>query len=251
MIKASQKESVLFLTINRPEVLNALNKEVMDGLMEQLVKAEKEETVKVIVITGEGKKAFVAGADINEFLSLKDADEATEYSLLGQSVFSYISRLPKPVICAINGFALGGGLELALACDIRFASENAKLGLPEINLGLFPGYGGAQRLPRLVGKGMGLYLMMSGELFSAQEAEKMGLIERLVPQEFLLDTVYDFAAKLSKFPSGALASLKSSVCNGLEIHLNEALQADAKSIGALMVSDEAQERAQQFLSKQH
>lgn len=249
MIEVSQKESVLFLTVNRPEVLNALNVGVMSELKTQLVNAEQDETVKVIIITGKGKKAFVAGADINEFLSLKDASEATEYSLLGQSVFSYISRLSKPVICAINGYALGGGLELALSCDIRFASENAKLGLPEIKLGLFPGYGGAQRLPRLVGKGRAMYLMMSGEIFSAQEAEKIGLIERLVPQEFLLDTVYEYASKISKFPSEALSAIKYSVCNGIEIHLDEALKSDSKNIGALMVSEGARERAKQFLSQ--
>ncbi|WP_066256069.1 enoyl-CoA hydratase/isomerase family protein [Neobacillus drentensis] len=248
MIEASQKDHVLFLTINRPEVLNALNKEVMHRLQESLIQAESDESVKVIVITGKGK-AFVAGADINEFLSLKDAEEGREYSLLGQNVFSSISKLAKPVICAINGYALGGGLELALACDIRIASENAKLGLPEIKLGLFPGYGGAQRLPRLVGKGMGLYMMLSGEMFSAQEAEKWGLIEQIVPQGELLDFVNDFAQKISKFPLGALTALKSSVNNGLEMHIDDALHADAKRIGELMVSDEAQERALQFVSK--
>ena len=250
MIEASQKDHVLFLTINRPEVLNALNIEVMNHLQEALIQAERDESVKVIVITGKGK-AFVAGADINEFLSLKDAEEGREYSFIGQNVFSSITKLSKPVICAINGYALGGGLELALACDIRFASENAKLGLPEIKLGLFPGYGGAQRLPRLVGKGMGLYMMLSGEMFSAQEAEKWGLIEQIVPQEELLDFVNDFAQKISKFPLGALTALKTSVNNGLEMHIDDALNADAKSIGVLMVSDEAQERALQFVSKRN
>lgn len=250
MIEVSHKENVLFLTINRPEVLNALNIAVMNRLQEELTYAEENESVKVIVITGKGK-AFVAGADINEFLSLKDAGEAAEYSRLGQTVFSYISNLSKPVICAINGYALGGGLELALACDIRFASENAKLGLPEIKLGLYPGYGGAQRLPRLVGKGKGLYFMMSGETFSAQEAEKMGLIERIVPHETLLETVNDFACKIAKFPLGALGALKASVCNGLEIHIEEALKWDSQRIGALMVSDEAQERARLFINKQN
>lgn len=249
MIETLKKESVLFLTINRPEVLNALNTEVLEELMMQLISAERDPTVKVIVITGKGEKAFVAGADISEFLSIKSAEEATENSRLGQTVFSYIARIPKPVICAINGFALGGGLELALACDIRFASENAKLGLPEINLGLFPGYGGAQRLPRLVGKGMGLYLMMSGEMISAQEAEKIGLIEKLVSQDSLLETVFDFTSKLAKCPSEAIASLKASVCNGLERSLEEALLADANSVGKLMVSEEALARARKFVSK--
>jgi enoyl-CoA hydratase/carnithine racemase len=249
MIEVSQKDHVLFLTINRPEVLNALNIEVMHSLQEALMKAESDESVKVIVLTGKGK-AFVAGADINEFLSLKDAEEGRKYSLIGQKVFSSISKLVKPVICAINGYALGGGLELALACDIRFASDKAKLGLPEVKLGLFPGYGGAQRLPRLVGKGMGLYMMLSGEMFSAQESEKWGLIEKVIPQEELLDFVNDFAQKISKFPLGALTALKSSVNNGLEMHIDDALNADAKSIGVLMVSDEAQERALQFVNKQ-
>ena len=249
MIEVYQKESVIFLTINRPEVLNALNIEVMNALKTHIMKAEQDKTVKVIIITGKGNKAFVAGADINEFLILKDEQDATEYSLLGQSVFSYISNCSKPVICAINGYALGGGLELALSCDIRFASEDAKLGLPEINLGLFPGYGGAQRLPRLVGKGMALYLMMSGEIFSAQEAAKIGLIEKIVPQDSLMDTVYKYATKISKFPSEALAAVKHSVSNGIEIHLDEALKSDSQSIGTLMVSKEARERAKQFLTQ--
>jgi enoyl-CoA hydratase len=249
MIETFKKEAVLFLTINRPEVLNALNKDVMNGLKNYLDHAKEDDSVKVIVITGKGDKSFVAGADIKEFLSFENSTDAQENSRFGQTVFSSISRLNKPVICAINGYALGGGLELALACDIRFASDNAKFGFPEIKLGLFPGYGGAQRLPRLVGKGMGLYLMMSGEMFSAQEAEKMGLIEKIAPQESFLDTVYDYAAKISQFPSGALASLKSSVSNGLEMSLDDALISDAKSVGQLMVSEEAIERTKQFLNR--
>jgi enoyl-CoA hydratase len=249
MIETVKKEAVLFLTINRPEVLNALNKDVMNGLKKHLELANDDDSVKVIVITGKGEKSFVAGADIKEFLSFKNSKEAQENSRYGQIVFSSISRLNKPVICAINGYALGGGLELALACDIRFASDTAKFGLPEIKLGLFPGYGGAQSLPRLVGKGMGLYLMMSGEMFSAQEAKKMGLIEKIVPQKSLLDMVYDYAAKISQFPSVALASLKSSVCNGLEMNLEDALISDSQSVGELMVSKEALERTKQFLNR--
>lgn len=249
MIETLKKEAVLFLTINRPEVLNALNKDVMNGLKYYLDHAKEDDSVKVIVITGKGNKSFVAGADIKEFLSFRNSTDAQDNSRFGQTVFSSISRLNKPVICAINGYALGGGLELALACDIRFASDNAKFGFPEIKLGLFPGYGGAQRLPRLVGKGMGLYLMLSGEIFSAQEAEKMGLVEKITPQESLLNTVFDYAAKISQFPSGALASLKSSVCNGLEMNLDDALISDSKSIGELMVSEEAIERTKQFLNR--
>lgn len=247
MIEVSRIEKVLVLSINRPESLNALNQEVMHQLIRNLDLAEKDDTVKVVILTGSGKKAFVAGADINEFLHLKNAEEASDLSRLGQSAFAKISKLSKPVICAINGYCLGGGLELALACDIRFAAAGAKLGLPEIKLGLFPGYGGAQRLPRLIGKGKAFYLLMSGEMISAIEAERLGIVEKIVQYEVLMDRVLNYAQLLSTYPSKALCSLKQSVNNGLEMTLDDALEQDAVQIGRLMVSDEALERAKQFL----
>lgn len=249
VIETVQKEKILFLFINKPKAMNALSIGVMNELYKQLIKGEKDESVKVIIITGKGDKAFVAGADINEFLTLKDEEEGKEYSLLGQKVFNAIDQLSKPVICAINGYALGGGLELALACDIRFASEEAKFALPEVKLGLFPGYGGAQRLPRLLGKGMAYYLMMSGEMITAREAERIGLVEKVVSRESLLAEVTDYASRISKFPSNALAALKSSVSNGVELPLGKALRIDAKEIGKLMVSHETRTRASAFLNR--
>lgn len=245
----SRNNQVCYLNFNRPEALNALNNEMISELYKSLQEAETEETVKVVVLTGEGDKAFVAGADIKEFLSLKSAEEAEQYSKNGQTVFNYIEEMSKPVIAAINGYALGGGLELALACDFRIAAEEAKVGMPEITLGLFPGYGGAQRLPRLTGKGRALYLMMTGKSITAIQAEQWGLVEAVYPIDTFYKEVDKLAAAIAAYPAAALASLKKRVVYGEEQELKQALAMDSKAVGELMVSEEAVALAHSFVAK--
>src|SRR5437660_9610201 len=177
-ILAEKKNSIAYVTVNRPKVLNALNMATMEELRAAFHDIKNDASVRVVIFTGAGEKAFIAGADIAE-LSKHDAVKGKEFTHRGQSVLNLIENLGKPVIACINGFALGGGCELALACTIRLASENAKLGQPEVKLGIIPGYGGSQRLPRLVGKGLAMQLVLSGEMISAQEAYRIGLVNEV------------------------------------------------------------------------
>ncbi len=178
--------AVATLTLNRPEVLNALNERLLDELSKALANLERDDDVRAIIITGAGTKAFAAGADIGELNALRSAAEGADKARIGQTLTLQIERLPKPVIMAINGFALGGGCELAMSGDIRIASDNAKFGQPEVNLGLIPGYGGSQRTTRLLGKGYALFLCLSGEMIDAPTALQIGLVERVVPRDELL-----------------------------------------------------------------
>ncbi len=184
-IKTELKSSIFIITINRPEKLNALNKTVFNELDEAMKMVYDEDEIKGVIITGAGEKAFVAGADISEFVDLKD-DEGALLSKRGQDVFFQIENCPKPVIAAVNGFALGGGCELAMACHFRLASTNAKFGQPEVNLGLIPGYGGTQRLTMLIGKGKAMELMMTGAIVGAEEAEILGLVNYVETPENLI-----------------------------------------------------------------
>lgn len=206
----SVDKKVLTLTINRESKLNALNKETLQELHLALTEAFKNPEVGGIIITGSGTKAFAAGADIAE---LKDLDQVGAFNLATEAqekVFNFIENGPKPVVAAINGFALGGGLELALACHIRIASENAKLGLPEVSLGLIPGYGGTQRLPRLVGKGKALELILTGDMVDADIAYKLGLLNHVVPEDFLQNTANVLMRKiLSRSPMAVAAAIKA------------------------------------------
>lgn len=249
MIKMVHNNHVCYLSINRPEAMNALNSALIAELYKRLQQAEAEEAVKVVVLIGEGDKAFVAGADIKEFLTLGSVQKAEQYSESGQKIFNYIEEMSKPVIAAINGYALGGGLELALACDFRIASEKAKMGMPEITLGLFPGYGGAQRLPRLAGQGRALYLMMTGKPITASQAEQWGVVEAVYPADTFREEVEKLAATIAAYPETALASLKRSVVYGMEQGIQQALAADSKAVGKLMVSEEAVELARSFVKK--
>src|SRR5688572_14897907 len=179
---------VTIVTINRPKVLNALNTQTIDELRRAMLDARPDEGVRAVIVTGSGDKAFVAGADINELAALSPAD-GREHAIAGQHVLDLIENLGKPVIAAINGYALGGGCELAMACTLRIASETAKLGQPEISLGILPGYAGTQRLTRLVGKGRALELMLTGAQISARQAEAIGLVNRVVaPADLLTET---------------------------------------------------------------
>src|SRR5437870_8325634 len=180
-----KKNSIAYVTVNRPKVLNALNMATMEELRTAFHDINNDASVRVAIFTGAGEKAFIAGADIGE-LAQHDAVSGKEYTHRGQSVLNLIENLGKPVIACINGFALGGGCEIAMACTMRLASENAKLGQPEVKLGIIPGYGGTQRLPRLVGAGLAMQILLTGEMISAQEGHRIGLVNEVVPAERLI-----------------------------------------------------------------
>lgn len=197
-IDINMADNIAIITINRPGSLNALNKQTLQEISEALCDAENNASVRVIIITGSGEKSFVAGADIKEFAAYTTA-EAMEMSRKGQvAVFDKIENLSKPVIAAINGFALGGGLELALACHIRYASENARLGLPEVTLGLIPGYGGTQRLPKLVGKGAANEIIFSAKMITALKAKEIGLVNEVFGLSELMEKTKELAATIAK-----------------------------------------------------
>src|SRR5947209_13726734 len=191
-VKTDLRDGLLIVTIDRPKVLNALNAQTVDEIHKAFVAARHDDAVKAVIVTGGGEKAFVAGADIGE-LAQKTPTTGKETSERGQFVLSFIERFPKPVIAAINGFALGGGCELALACHIRIASEKAQLGLPEVTLGIIPGYGGTHRMARLLGKGKALELICTGDRIPAAEAERIGLVNKVVAPEELMNVAMEMA----------------------------------------------------------
>ncbi len=239
---------VAWVTLQRPEKLNALNQEVLKELDCAFAGLEHDENVGVVVLTGAGEKAFVAGADISE---LKDLDSASArvQALKGQAVFQRIEDLSKPVIAAVNGFALGGGCELALACHIRVAAENARFGLPEVSLGIIPGYGGTQRLSRLVGKGVALDLILSGEMVGAAEALRMGLVSRVFPPAELRAGVEKLAGTILSRGPLALRSALTAVHQGLEMPQDQGLAFEAALFGLLAASQDMKEGMGAFLEK--
>src|SRR5512140_2567196 len=180
-----KKGAIAYVTVNRPKVLNALNMATMEELRKAFHQLKQDHEVRAVILTGSGEKAFIAGADINE-LARQDPVQAKEYTHRGQSVLNLIENLGKPVIACVNGFALGGGCEIAMACTMRLAADNAKFGQPEVKLGIIPGYGGTQRLPRLVGKGLAMQMVLTGEMISAQEAHRIGLVNEVVPPAELI-----------------------------------------------------------------
>lgn len=222
------KEQILYLTINREQKLNALNKETLAEIADAIALATKSEEIRGVLVTGAGEKAFVAGADISEFSDYNDKQGA-ELARTGQStVFDAIEKCPKPVIAAVNGFALGGGLELAMACHIRIASDNARLGLPETSLGLIPGYGGTQRLTQLVGKGRALEMIATADMISAEEAERIGLVNYVVPQAELIAKAETILNKIKQRAPLAVAAAIKAVnsthhfgINGFEVEIEE------------------------------
>ena len=191
-----KRAGIAFVTVNRPPVRNALNSKTVAELQQAFEQAKADGEVRVVILTGAGDKAFVAGADINE-LAVQTPVEGKQYALQGQAVFDFIEQLGKPVIAAVNGYALGGGCELAMACTFRIASENAMLGQPEVKLGIIPGYGGTQRLPRLVGKGPALQFLLTGEMIPASEALRIGLVNQVVPKDQLLETCFQFVDRVA------------------------------------------------------
>ena len=205
-ILVATNEKITIITINRPDKLNALNMLTIEELHVALDNLSKDESCKIIIITGSGNKAFVAGADISEFYKFSK-DQARDLSFSGQTkLFDFIENYTKPVIAAINGYALGGGLELAMACHVRIASENTLMGLPEVSLGVTPGYGGTQRLPQLVGKGIAMELILSANMINAERGEKVGLLNHITSQENLLSFSTDLAKKIISNSSSAIAA---------------------------------------------
>jgi enoyl-CoA hydratase len=243
-----KKDSIAYVTVNRPKVLNALSQRTWEDLRKAFEDAGEDPTVRGVILTGAGDKAFIAGADISELANVT-AVEAETSSSYGQAVLDLIENLGKPVIAAVNGFALGGGCETAMACSIRLASEKAKFGQPEVVLGLIPGGGGTQRLPRLVGKGRALQLILSGEMISAQEAYRIGLVNEVVPAAELITRAEAILKKIfSNAPLAVKYSLEA-VNRGLETSQSEGQSLEASLFGLCAGTDDKKEGTQAFLAK--
>ncbi|HHU17549.1 MAG TPA: crotonase [Clostridiales bacterium] len=241
------KDGIAYITINRPKSLNALSNEVLDELHAAFTAVDNDPEVKSVILTGEGK-AFVAGADIAEMVKLSTL-EGRAMMIKGQNVMNQIEMLKKPVIAAVNGFALGGGCELAMACDIRIASENAKFGQPEVNLGIIPGFGGTQRLPKLVGKGMGKYMIMTAEMIDAHEAYRIGLVEKVVPAEELMGTAEKTARIIMSKAPIAIQAAKLSINNGISLDVKTGVAFEGEALVAPFSSEDRIEGMTAFLEK--
>ncbi len=247
-IKTEDKDGIRIITIDRPKVLNALNAQTVAEIGEAFHAARFDESVKAVILTGAGEKAFVAGADINE-LAQATPISGKGIAEKGQRVFHAIERFPKPVIAAINGFALGGGCELALACHIRIASEKAKIGLPEVSLGIIPGYGGTQRMARLLGKGKALELILTGDHIGAAEAERIGLVNKVVPAEELMATSETLARKIMSRGPLAVSAAIEAVMNGSEMPFEEGQFLEATLFGLLCATEDTKEGMKAFIEK--
>lgn len=247
VVQCSEAHGLMTITINRPEKLNALNQEVLDGLQQAINDLNNNSKLHGAIITGSGEKAFVAGADIGSFLK-HDRSKGHELSEYGQNIFAAIENSGKPVIAAVNGFALGGGCELAMSCHFRIASENAKFGQPEINLGIIPGYGGTQRLPRLIGKGRAMEMMMTGEMIDVQEALKLGLVNQVCTPSTLMTTATEKMLLILSKPSYALEQIIRSV-NSSEGNPKEGYTTEASCFGKSFASEEMTEGVSAFVEK--
>jgi enoyl-CoA hydratase len=243
-----KRDQIAFLTFNRPKVLNALNRKTMEELGHVLAEAREDSEVRVLILTGAGEKAFIAGADISE-LALQTPVSGKETALFGQGVLHQLETLGKPSIAAINGFALGGGCELALACSIRLASKTAKLGQPEVKLGIMPGYGGTQRLARLCGKGAAHELCLSGEMISAEEALRIGLVNHVYEPGELLPAAETLAKKIIASAPLAVKFTMEAIERGAEMPLEEALFLEATLFGLVASTEDMREGTRAFLEK--
>jgi enoyl-CoA hydratase len=247
-ILVEKKNSIAYVTVNRPKVLNALNSATLEELRTAFTKSKADREIRVVIFTGAGEKAFIAGADINE-LAQRDAVSGKEYAARGQSVLDLIENLGKPVIACINGFALGGGCEIALACTMRLASENAKLGQPEVKLGIIPGYGGSQRLPRLIGKGPANQILLTGEMITAQEAHRIGLVNEVTAPAELIPRAEAIAAKIIANAPLAVQYTLEAVNRGMEMPLAEGLYLETALFGVACATEDKKEGTTAFLEK--
>jgi enoyl-CoA hydratase len=243
-----KSEGTATITINRPEVRNALNEETILEILSRLEDAKGDETIRVIVVTGAGDRAFSAGADIKMIKDM-DSPKARDVTRLGHKLCDEIEELGKPVIAAINGYALGGGLELAMACDIRIASENARLGQPEIKLGLIPGWGGTQRLPRFVGKGVAKEMIFTGKDIDAKTAERMGLVNAVVPPDQLRSVVRELAKEIADKPPISIKLAKELINSSLETSLRVGETREAEAFGIAASTEDFREGVAAFLKK--
>ena len=244
----NQVSGIATVTINRPTKLNALNSDTINELKTVFTSIKKDDNVNIVILTGAGEKAFVAGADISELNKL-DVISGKEFAEKGQEVFDLIENLGKPVIAAVNGFALGGGCELALACHMRIASENAKFGQPEVNLGVIPGYGGTQRLARLINKGRALEMILTGDMVDAHEAFRLGIVNNVFPQESLMDEVKKVANKVSSKGQIAIRMSVKAVVSTEELTQQDGQHLEASLFGVCCGSEDFKEGTSAFLEK--
>jgi enoyl-CoA hydratase len=242
------KDGIAWITFNRPKVLNALNRKTIEEFQQVLLDARDDASVRVLILTGSGEKAFVAGADINE-LAQQTPVNGKEFSLFGQGVFHLLETMGKPSICAINGFALGGGCELALSCTIRIASKTAKLGQPEVKLGIIPGYGGSQRMARLCGKGVAHELCLTGEMITAEEAQRIGLVNHIYEPAELLPAAEAMAKKIIEKAPLAVKYCMEAIERGVEMPQEEGLFLEATLFGLCCATEDMREGTRAFLEK--
>ncbi len=241
-------EGIATITFNRPKALNALNGDLLDELNTALGEIASDEDIRVLVLTGSGEKSFVAGADITQLATFNTL-QAKLFGEKGQAIISRLQELSIPVIAAVNGFALGGGSEMALACDFIYASENAMFGLPEINLGLIPGFGGTQRLPRLIGSNRAKEMIFTGKLIPASEAEKAGIVNRVLPQASLMEETLKTARTIAAKGKVSLRAAKQAINNGLNVDLSTGCRIEMDAFAICMASEDGREGTSAFLEK--
>jgi enoyl-CoA hydratase len=242
------EDGIALITFNRPKALNALSTDLLQELSDALDEIAKNEDIRILILTGAGEKSFVAGADITE-LAKFNALQGKNFAEKGQSIINKLQELPIPVIAAVNGFALGGGTEIALACDFIYASENAMFGQPEINLGLIPGFGGTQRLPRLIGKNMAKEMILTGKMIPVDEAKMMGLVNKVCTQEALMDEVMKTAKTIVSKGKVSIRAAKEAINNGMNVGLATGCTIEIDAFALCMASEDAKEGTAAFLEK--
>lgn len=248
-ILLDRDDAIAIITLNRPKQLNALNAATLDDIGAALDQLAADDAVRAIIITGSGDRAFAAGADIGELAQIQSASEGRRMAQRTHQLWRKMADLPKPIIAAINGFALGGGLELALACDIRIASDTAQIGLPEVSLGIMPGWGGTQRLARLAGPSAAKLLMMTGDRIDANEAYRLGIVERVAPAAELIDVARQLAQKIAGLPPLSIDAIKQAVNRGLNMSLDDANAYEASLFAELTTTEDCNEGTAAFLEK--